>query len=168
MSVQSIARATARPEALRLVTALPSEVAFSRAVVHLMTRPAFARAPFGHIARTLAGQVNRGHYAFAMGVGATVGFAGWALASEDRAEAWLANARPLANAEALEGDCVVLNCWQADSPEVSRFLIERLIPTVADKRRLYAKRHYPDGRCRPVRLDLGRAPRARPEPARAG
>ena len=139
---------------LRLVTGTDRLAAFGRAVGHLMTRPAFAAAPFGHIARALAGQVNRGHYAFAQRGEAIVGFAGWAFVAEPVAEAWLAGERGFADEEATDGDCVVLNFWQADSPEVSRFLVARLIAAHADKRRLYAKRHYPDGRIRPLRLDL--------------
>ena len=83
-----------------------------------------------------------------------VGFAGWAFVAEAVAEAWLAGERGFADDEARGGDCVVLNFWQADSPEVSRFLVARLIAAHADKRRLYAKRHYPDGRIRPLRLEL--------------
>lgn len=149
------ARSVAPADApLRLSTGPDRLAAFGRAVGHLMTRPAFATAPFGHVARALAGQVNRGHYAFAERGGAIVGFAGWAFADEATAEAWLAGARGFGDDEAARGDCVVLNFWQADTPEVSRFLVARLIAAHPDKRRLYAKRHYPDGRIRPLRLDL--------------
>lgn len=139
---------------LRLITGIDRFAAFGRAVGHLMTRPAFATAPFGHIARALAGQVNRGHYAFVHQGEAIVGFAGWAHVAEPVAEAWIAGERGFADNEAIGGDCVVLNFWQADRPEVSRFLVTCLIAAHADKRRLYAKRHYPDGRIRPLRLTL--------------
>ena len=119
-----------------------------------MVRPAFARAPFGHIARSLAGQVNRGHYAFACRGDTIVGFAGWARTPEPVAEAWLAGERPFGDAEATAGDCLVLNFWQADAPEVSRFLVQRLAELLPGVRRVYAKRHYPDGRMRPLRLDV--------------
>ena len=150
--------AAADENALRLVTGLAPLPAFARAVGHLMTRPAFANAPFGHIARALAGQVNRGHYAFVHQGEAIVGFVGWALVTEPVAEAWLEGTRGFASAEAEAGDCILLNFWQADSAAVTRALIEFLSAKFPDKRRLYAKRHYPDGRIRPLRLDL--APRA--------
>jgi hemolysin-activating ACP:hemolysin acyltransferase len=140
---------------LRLVTGLPPHVALGRAIAHLMTKPAFARAPFGHIARCLAGQVNRGHYAFAVRGRDVVGFAGWALAERPVAEAWLRGERGFAGLEATRGDCVVLNFWQADTPDVSKFMVQRLAAAVTVGR-LYAKRHYPDGRVRPVRLGLRR------------
>jgi hemolysin-activating ACP:hemolysin acyltransferase len=136
----------------RVVAGLAPEVAFGRACAHLMTRPAFAKAPFGHIARSLAGQVNRGHYAFAISSGRVVGFAGWALTCEAIAEAWVTGVRPFGDAEAVAGDCVVLNYWQADDPEISRLLIDHMRNALPDARRIYAKRHYPDGRIRPVRL----------------
>ncbi len=117
-----------------------------------MIRPAFANAPFGHIARALVGQVNRGHYVFARQGGRSVGFAGWALAREEMAEGWLTGARPLGEAEAREGDCIVLNFWQADTPDVSRFLAAGLARAMPEVRLVVAKRHYPDGRIRPVRL----------------
>jgi len=139
---------------LRLVTGLPAATAFSRAVAHLMVRPAFARAPFGHIARCLAGQVNRGHYAFACRGDAAVGFAGWARTCEPVAEAWLSGDRPFGDAEAAAGDCLVLNFWQADAPEISRFLVRSLDALQPGVRRVYAKRHYPDGRMRPLRLEV--------------
>jgi hemolysin-activating ACP:hemolysin acyltransferase len=140
--------------ALRLVNGLPPVVALGRAVAHLMTRPAFAEASFGHVARSLTGQVNRGHYAFVCRGDAVVGFAGWALATEPLAEAWLRGERALADAEAATGDCVLLNFWQADTPEVSRFIVARLAQAMPGARRVYAKRHYPDGRVRPLRLAL--------------
>ena len=146
--------AVPRPEGLRLVTGLSPATAFSQAVIHLMNRPAFARAPFGHIARSLAGQVNRGHYAFACRGEAIVGFAGWARTAEPVAEAWLGGERGFGDAEACAGDCLVLNFWQADAPEVSRFLLRSLGGLVPGIRRVYAKRHYPDGRMRPLRLDV--------------
>jgi hemolysin-activating ACP:hemolysin acyltransferase len=160
----SHATPAASPE-VRIVARLPREAAFGRACAHLMTRPAFARAPFGHIARTLAGQVNRGHYVFAARGDRTVGFAGWALTSEARAEAWLAGAGGFDDAEAAAGDCVVLNCWQADDAAVTRLIMAHLTATLPGARRLYAKRHYSDGRMRPLRLDVARrtaAPFLRP------
>lgn len=139
---------------LRLVTGLAPDVALGRAVARLMIHPAFAHAPFGHIARALTGQVNRGHYCFVCEGPRAVGFVGWALATEALAEAWLVGDRSLSENEAARGDCLVLNIWQADTPEVSRFLVHDLARRLTGVRRLYAKRHYPDGRVRPVRIAL--------------
>ena len=65
--------------ALGFVRPESPRIGFAESVAHLMTKPAFARAPFGHIARILAGQVGRGHYALVKRGSTTVGFVGWAL-----------------------------------------------------------------------------------------
>jgi hemolysin-activating ACP:hemolysin acyltransferase len=143
-------------EPMRLVRMQPGLAAFGRSVATLMTKPAFAKAPFGHIARMLAGQVNRGHFAFIERGKATVGFVGWAFTSEELAEAWVTGQRGVSDAEARGGDCVLLNAWAADDPAVSAFIVTALQDLLAGKRRLYAKRHYVDGRTRPLRLPIGR------------
>lgn len=144
------------PDALRWDRERDPRVGFAVSVAHLMTKPAFARAPFGHIARILAGQVSRGHYALVRRGSHTVGFVGWALADEARGEAWLAGTRDLSDAEARSGDCALINCWQADDPSVSRFILAHLPRALPGCRVVYAKRHYPDGRVRPLRLAVGR------------
>lgn len=138
----------------RLLTGLPPEAALGHAVALLMRHPAFAAAPFGHIARNLAGQVNRGHYAFVARGHAMVGFLGWARATEARAEAWLSGTRPLGDAEARSGEVALVNFLQADDPEATRFLRARLPELLPGARILMARRFYPDGRVRPVRLRL--------------
>jgi hypothetical protein len=143
-------------DALRFAKPRDPRAGFAESVAHLMTKPAFARAPFGHIARILAGQVGRGHYALVKRGPRIVGFVGWARAAEAHAEAWLAGTRGLSDAEARSGDCVLINCWQADDPTVSRFILARLGPALAGCRAVYAKRHYPDGRVRPLRLAVSR------------
>jgi hypothetical protein len=148
---------------LRFVRARQPAVGFAECVAHLMTKPAFARAPFGHIARILAGQVGRGHYALVKRGPRIVGFVGWARAEEAHAEAWLAGTRSLSDAEARAGDCALINCWQADDPAVSRFILARLGPAFAGCRVIYAKRHYPDGRVRPLRLAVSRRTGAAPQ-----
>lgn len=143
-------------DALRWGRARDPQAGFARSVAHLMAKPAFARVPFGHIARILAGQVGRGHYALVERSGRTVGFVGWALADEALAEAWLAGTRGISDAEARTGDCALINCWQADDLAVSRFILGRLATALAGVRLVYARRHYPDGRTRPLRLAVGR------------
>ena len=142
--------------ALRFGRERDPRIGFAKSVAHLMTKPAFARAPFGHIARILAGQVGRGHYALVRRGPRIVGFVGWARAGEAHAEAWLAGTRGISDAEARAGDCALINCWQADDPAVSRFILARLGPSARRLPAVYAKRHYPDGRVRPLRLPVSR------------
>jgi hypothetical protein len=157
-TVQPIVRVAgvADADALRFTRERDPRVGFAESVAHLMTKPAFAPAPFGHIARILAGQVGRGHYALVRRGPRIVGLVGWARTGEAQAEAWLAGTRGFSNAEARAGDCAVINCWQADDPAVSRFILARLGEALGGCRRVYAKRHYPDGRVRPLRLDVAR------------
>lgn len=163
MTTELPAAPATRPfPALGFVRPESPRIGFAELVAHLMTKPAFARAPFGHIARILAGQVGRGHYALVKRGSRIVGFVGWALAEEAHAEAWLAGTRGLSDAEARMGDCALINCWQADDPAVSRFILAGLGPALAGCRAVYAKRHYPDGRVRPLRLAVSRRTGARP------
>ena len=156
--LQTPMHAAADENALRLVTGLAPLTAFARAVGHLMTRPAFANAPFGHIARALAGQVNRGHYAFVHRARrSSASSAGrWSRNPLPRPGSRARAASP--SAEARGGRLHPPELLAGRQPRRHRALIEFLAAKFPDKRRLYAKRHYPDGRIRPLRLDL--APRA--------
>ena len=57
-----------RPTRLVCASSGPSSrsVALGLAVDHLMSKPAFASLPFGEWSRVLVGQINRGHYVFAV------------------------------------------------------------------------------------------------------
>ena len=75
-------------------------MALGLAVNHLMTKPAFAKLRFGEWSRVLTGQINRGHYCFAMSAdNRIVGFAGWGLTTHEKAEAWVQGLSILTNAE---------------------------------------------------------------------
>jgi hemolysin-activating ACP:hemolysin acyltransferase len=130
------------------------------AVNHLMTKPAFANLKFGEWSRILVGQINRRHYAFAIQPGAAeparrvVGFAGWALTTRDKAEAWVEGRRPLSFEDSLAGECLLFNCWSADNFRVHRFMVDEARKLIVDKETMYFKRYYKDGTSRPVRLNV--------------
>ena len=108
-----------RPSALRLaqIQADNPYVALGLAVSHLMAKPAFSNLRFGDWSRVLVGQINRKHYDFAIDEQKQVqGFVGWALATKDNAEAWLAGRRALSYEDSRDGDCVIINVWAASSP----------------------------------------------------
>jgi len=142
---------------LRTVNFENRAMALGLAVEHLMTKPAFARLPFGHWARILTGQIRRGHYFFVAEPKRIVGFCGWALASEAEAETWISGSAAAANIVGETGDCIVLNAWSADTPAVHRLVLDELRIRGRGKRTLYAKRDYKDGRVRPLRLKLDEA-----------
>ena len=117
---------TASPAQARLRRFRPANpaLALGLAVSHLMGKPAFARLGFGAWSRVLVGQINRGHYQFVLDErDRVVGFFGWALTSEASADAWLAG-RGFADAEARDGDCLVINAWSADTPAANRVVLD--------------------------------------------
>jgi len=139
---------------LKTITFENRATALGLAVEHLMLKPAFARLPFGHWSRVLTGQIRRGHYFFIASSNRIVGFCGWALATEEEAEAWVAGSEAAAIMKGESGDCIVLNAWSADTPEAHRVLLDELRIRGRGNRVLYAKRDYKDGRTRPLRLKL--------------
>ena len=145
MTVEAVSRG------LRLARPHSAAAALGLAVGHLMTRPAFAALPFGSWSRVLVGQINRGHYQLvADGAGKVVGFLGWAATSEANAEAWLQGRGDVP--ELRDGDCIVINAWSADDAAVNRTVLAAARLAIRDKRLVYFKRRYKDGRTRPTRL----------------
>lgn len=131
------------------------EYALGLAVNHLMTKPAFANLRFGDWSRVLVGQINRRHYAFAIDSQRRImGFAGWALTSREKAEAWVEGVRPLSYQDSLAGECLVFNCWSAENFRAHRFMVDEARKLIADKETMYFKRYYKDGTSRPVRLNV--------------
>ena len=137
---------------LRELTLENPAAALGVAVNFMMSRPAFARLPFGHWSRVLAGQINRRHYFFVMSGRTVAGFCGWSLAGREDAEAWLAGESPPGLDDGETGDCIMLNAWMATHPAVNRFIIDRMRMIGKGRRALYGKREYADGRTRRLRL----------------
>ena len=146
----------------RLLRARDPQTALARAVELCARHEAFAARGFGHWARVLIGQINRGQYRFAVRAAAAgrpasvAGFVGWFRAGEAEAERWLAGE---AAAHDPAGDCVVLNALVAEEPGVLRAVLAHARTLEAAPYVLYARRAYAGGRTRPVRLRV---------PARAG
>ena len=139
---------------LRLFRPDSPVVALGLAVGHLMTKPAFARQPFGEWARVLTGQINRKHYYFVTDGKHVQGFVGWALATREKAEDWVEGRRGLSYEDSLQGDCLVFNAWAANSAKVHRFMVDEARKIIRDKETVYFKRYYNDGTSRPVRLNV--------------
>jgi len=141
--------------ALRLFRPDSPAAALGLAVSHLMTKPAFAKLQFGDWSRILVGQINRKHFCFVVdGAGQVQGFMGWALASEEHANAWAEGSRALTFEDSRQGDCVVVNAFSANSIRVTRFLIDEARRAFKDKMAIYFKRHYKDGTTRVARVPI--------------
>lgn len=130
--------------------------ALGRAVSYLMTKPAFAKPPFGHWSRILTGQINRGHYFFVVRGDTVVGFLGWALTTEEKADRWLAGTHELRAEDSVTGDCVLVNAWEATDADVHRFIVDNLRHVGNGKRLVYGKRLYDDGRVRNLKMPVSR------------
>jgi hypothetical protein len=139
---------------LRLFQPPDPAVALGMAANYLMSKPPFANQRFGEWTSVLVGQINRGHYYFAVDGKRVRGFMGWGLTTREKAEAWVEGRRFLSFEDCLYGDCLIFNAWSADSTKVHRFLVDEARKFCSDKHTLYFKRHYKDGRVRPVRLNV--------------
>lgn len=124
------------------------------AVSLMMTDPNFGRLPFGHWSRILAGQIRRGHYIVVLDGQDTVGFLGWALTGEARAESWLRGEGELSFENSLSGDCLLINAWLAKTDRVNRFILDQIRSIGKDQKMVYAKRFYRDGRVRKLKLPV--------------
>ena len=151
------AGATAPPSASKLRLFRPDKpaIALGLAVNYLMTKPAFANLRFGDWSRILVGQINRGHYCFVIdGADRIQGFAGWALTTKEKAEAWVEGRRALSYEDSKAGDCLIFNGWAAENLRVHRYMVDEMRKLIKDRDTLYFKRYYKDGSSRPVRLSV--------------
>jgi hemolysin-activating ACP:hemolysin acyltransferase len=138
---------------LQLVIVEEPDVALGIAVRLTLRHPAFANQSFSEWAAILANQAQRGHQLFAMDAAREVrGFFGYALASEADAFAWAYRGRRLSHEQCVAGDCIILNAWLASDAAAQKCMVRGMRQLARDKRALYFKRHYADGRVRVARL----------------
>ena len=143
----------APPPDLKVFRPQSPYVALGLAVNHLMTKQAFANLRFGDWSRILVGQINRKHYYIAVDSKNQIqGFMGWALTSQENAEALVEGRGALSFADSLGGDCVVFNAWAANTGKVNRFLLGEARKVIEGKDTVYFKRFYKNGSVRPARL----------------
>jgi tetratricopeptide (TPR) repeat protein len=127
------------------------------AVEFLSKMPAFARLQFGEWSQVLFYQVARGHCFFVVDQDKRVrGFLGWALTDQALAQQWVEGRAGLRNEQCLAGDCVIINAFAAETDDANDLIVRTMRELFADKRLLYFKRHYPDGRTRPARLSVNK------------
>jgi hemolysin-activating ACP:hemolysin acyltransferase len=144
-------------QALRLFRPNSPVVALGLAVNHLMTKPAFARLRFGEWSRILVGQINRKHYRFVLDDrNRVVGFLGWALTTEEVAEAWVEGRSDFSDAAAKDGDCIVFNAWSASATGVNRLLLDAARQAMLGRKTIYFKRLYKNGSVRPMRMPVNK------------
>lgn len=119
--------------------------ALGRAVNLLHKVEPFASMKMADLVSTLAGQVNRRHYLFAVKDRRIAGYIGWALCDEALGRAWVAGGRMPSYEECLDGDAFVLMTFHAESRAVS-FRLIRQCRTLYPNRNAIFSRLYADGR----------------------
>ena len=131
-----------------------------------MKIPNLARLPFGQLSRLIVGQINRGQYFFIVdGASAICGYCGWVQTTFENAEAWLENNVELSDAAMVDGPVCVVNIWQASTPQANAAIIGALRSRIHSATELIvAKRFYPDGTIRKVRLPIAKE-QLRPGPS---
>ncbi len=128
--------------------------ALGRAVSYLMTKPNFKDLKFGVWSRTLVGQINRKHYFFTTDGKKIVGFVGWAFVAEDMAKEWLEGDADFNSVDCVNGECMIINAWAADTEAINRFNLREIRSHLVGRKAAYAKRFYKDGRVRPLRVGI--------------
>lgn len=130
--------------------------AAGRAMTLLMLNDAFEGLKLGEIGRLIVGQVNRNHYYFIRRNGVPTGFIGWAYCSEAAAIAWAERNDPRGIGDGKTGDSVILNSWLADGKDMNSYLLGRLREEWTDKKKLFARRRYTNGKSRALILNIDR------------
>lgn len=132
--------------------------ACGRTVSYLMNVPNFARLPFGQLTKLIVGQINRGHYFFVVDPASAIcGYCGWTQATHEEAETWLEKNVEVSGEHAKDGPVSVINIWQASSSGANAIIIGALRTMLHPATELVvARRFYPDGTIRPVRLPISR------------
>jgi hemolysin-activating ACP:hemolysin acyltransferase len=154
--INGSAQAPARPRPkLRAFRPGSPVVALGLAVDHLMTMPAFAGLGFGEWSKILVGQINRNQYCFIVDdTNQVQGFLGWALATRERAEAWVEGRGGASYQHSRDSDCVIFNALVSKSLNANHVLQQEARKIMVGKKMVYFKRHYKDGTTRPVRLTV--------------
>lgn len=78
------------------------------ALAYMADREPFRSTPLGAMAKTIIGAVDRGHYGFVLRGKRVVGFACYALSSEQAAMDWMQRGVPPSSDAGVGGDVVVM------------------------------------------------------------
>lgn len=154
MDSAPVAAAPATAATYHVVRPKDRPAALGLAVSYLMNLKAFADLRFGVWSKVLVGQVGRGHYVIIGDGNKIVAFAGWAFASREKAEGWLVRNEDISFAESRTGEVGLINCVAITDHGAHRFLLGELRKALGHCDYLVFKRFYPDGRVRPVRLNV--------------
>lgn len=109
----------------------------------LARREPFARFPSSALVRTVWGEIERGHYRFALSGDRVVGYLGWALYDAADARAFAAGGPPPGDDKAQGRDVVWILTAAGDEALLPMY---RALRALYPGRRLMGVRHKPGGR----------------------
>jgi hemolysin-activating ACP:hemolysin acyltransferase len=115
-----------------------ANTALGLAAAYVVAHPPFGSYRADKLIGSIAGQVQRRHYAFAVRDGSIVGYLGWALCQQDVADARVEQGHAPTSEQCRQGDVVVIVIAIADDKTALRQL-------VAYARKLHAGKVYVAG-----------------------
>lgn len=138
-----LATDVARPPSLSVRTVPGRWQALGVAMHFLSRREPFSRFPSAALTRTVWGQIERGHYRFALIGERVVGYIGWALYDTADAQAFAAGGPPPDDAKAQGRDVVWILTAAGDEALLPMY---RTVRALHPGLRLMGVRHKGDGR----------------------
>ena len=122
-------------EPLKCSRAQSDMVALGIAANMLHNSPPFDGLSAKDFIGTLLGQISRKHYVFTMRGEEILGYAGWALCSEEIGRAWAEGRYKPKYEESVDGPCVTVLTFYADTPEATWFQARSCCPVDGRGRR---------------------------------
>jgi hypothetical protein len=119
--------------------------ALGAAIELLHSHQPFAAYPVIAFARTLRGQIARGHYLFAIRGGTLLGYVGWAICKEEIARAWVERRYVPTPAECSEGNTIFPQTYFSRE-NTATFALYGALRERYDGYNVYGLRQYRDGR----------------------
>ena len=138
-------------EPLKCSRAENDMVALGIAANMLHNSPPFEGLSAEKFIGTLLGQICRKHYVFTMRGQEILGYAGWALCTEEVGRAWAEGRYTPKHEESIDGPCVMVVTFYSDAPEATRFQT-RYLRNLKPHAPMISRRQYHDGRVRPLVL----------------
>lgn len=100
--------------------------ALGRAIAFLAAHPPFGAFRADHLCGSIAGQIERDHYVFALRDGRLVGYCGWGLCAEEIVKRHLAGGPAPSYDECVGGDHVLVMVAAASDAAVVRVVARQL------------------------------------------
>lgn len=131
---------------LRIATLTPTQQALGAALHYVGRHPPFADFRAQDLIHTVAGEIERGHYRFALDGPRVVGYVGWALYDAEIADRCAAGGHPPPLPSAANGHDVVWILTAASSSPAAFVAMVKAVRALYPALRLMGVRHKTDRR----------------------